>query len=192
EVIRMFLLSKHYRSPIDYSENSMREVSVALDRIYGFLERLDKAGITPDAAGGEHGPLWADIVEALNDDFNSAKAMAEIFDAVKKGNKLLDDANDAPGESDRKVLAGIYADIRSASEILGIFMISAADYFAAKKDRAMADQDVDSAMIDALIVERANARKSKNFARADEIRDQLQAMKIVLEDGPQGTTWRIE
>lgn len=192
EVIRMFLLSKHYRSPIDYSENSMREVSVALDRIYGFLERLDKAGISADAAGGEHGPLWADIVEALNDDFNSAKAMAEVFDAVKKGNKLLDDANDAPGESDRKVLAGIYADIRSASEILGIFMISAADYFAAKKDRAMADQDVDSAMIDALIVERANARKSKNFARADEIRDQLQAMKIVLEDGPQGTTWRIE
>ena len=94
EVIRMFLLSKHYRSPIDYSENSMREVSVGLDRIYAFLERLDKAGITPETGGGEHGPLWADIVEALNDDFNSAKAMAEVFDAVKKGNKLLDDAND--------------------------------------------------------------------------------------------------
>lgn len=192
EVIRMFLLSKHYRSPIDYSENSMREVCVGLDRIYAFLERLDKAGIAPEAAGEEHGPLWADIVEALNDDFNSAKAMAEVFDAVKTGNKLLDDANDAPGESDRKMLAGMYADIRSASKILGIFMMSAADYFAAKKDRAMADQDVDPAMIDALIAERAAARKSKNFARADEIRDQLQAMKIVLEDGPQGTTWRIE
>jgi len=192
EVIRMFLLSKHYRSPIDYSENSMREVSVGLDRIYAFLERLDKAGIPPETAGEEHGPLWANIVEALNDDFNSAKAMAEVFDVVKTGNKLLDDANDAPGESDRKMLAGIYADIRSASKILGIFMMSAADYFAAKKDRAMADQDVDPAMIDALIAERAAARKSKNFARADEIRDQLQAMKIVLEDGPQGTTWRIE
>lgn len=192
EVIRMFLLSKHYRSPIDYSENSMREVSVGLDRIYAFLERLDKAGITPETAGGEHGPLWADIVEALNDDFNSAKAMAEIFDAVKKGNKLLDDANDAPGESDGKLLAGIYADIRFASKILGIFMMSASDYFAAKKDRAMSDQDVDPAMIEGLIAERAAARKSKNFARADEIRDELLAMKIVLEDGPQGTTWRIE
>ncbi len=192
EVIRMFLLSKHYRSPIDYNENSMREVSVGLDRIYAFLERLDKAGITPETAGGEHGPLWADIVEALNDDFNSAKAMAEIFDAVKKGNKLLDDANDAPGESDRKLLAGIYADIRFASKILGIFMMSASDYFAAKKDRAMSDQDVDPAMIEGLIAERAAARKSKNFARADEIRDELLAMKIVLEDGPQGTTWRIE
>ncbi|WP_321494541.1 cysteine--tRNA ligase [uncultured Desulfobacter sp.] len=192
EVIRMFLLSKHYRSPIDYSENSMREVSAGLDRIYAFLERLDKAGVQPEAAGEEHGPLWANIVGALNDDFNSAKAMAEIFDAVKKGNKLLDDADDAPGESDRKMLAGIYADIRSASKILGIFMMSASDYFAAKKDRAMADQDVDPAMIDGLIAERAAARKSKNFARADEIRDQLQAMKIVLEDGPQGTTWRIE
>lgn len=192
EVIRLFLLSKHYRSPIDYSEESMREVSVGLDRIYGFLERMDKAGIAPDAAGGEHGPLWTDIVGALNDDFNSAKAMAEVFDAVKKGNKLLDDANDAPGESDTNTLAGIYADIRTASEILGIFMMSASDYFAAKKDKAMADQDVDPAMIDGLIAERAAARKSKNFARADEIRDQLQAMKIVLEDGPQGTTWRTE
>ncbi|MCG8553366.1 MAG: cysteine--tRNA ligase [Desulfobacterales bacterium] len=192
EVIRMFLLSKHYRSPIDYSENSMREVSVGLDRIYAFLERLDKAGITPETAGGENGPLWADMVDALNDDFNSAKAMAEVFDAVKKGNKLLDDAGDAPGDSGKKLLAGIYADIRSASNILGIFMLPADDYFADKKDKAMADQDVDPAMIDALIAERAAARKSKNFARADEIRDQLQAMKVVLEDGPQGTTWRIE
>ncbi|NWH03932.1 cysteine--tRNA ligase [Desulfobacter latus] len=192
EVIRMFLLSKHYRSPIDYSENSMREVSVGLDRIYAFLERLDKAGITPETAGREHGPLWADIVAAFNDDFNSAKAMADVFDAVKKGNKLLDDANDTPGERDRRLLAGIYADIRSASKILGIFMMSASDYFAAKKDRAMVDQDVDPAMIDALIAERTAARKSKDFARADEIRDQLLAMKIVLEDGPQGTTWRIE
>ena len=192
EVIRMFLLSKHYRSPIDYSENSMREVSVSLDRIYAFLERLDKAGITPETAGAWHGPLWADMVEALNDDFNSAKAMAEVFDAVKKGNKLLDKANDAPGDSNRKILAGIYADIRFASKILGVFMMSAPDYFAAKKDRAMADQDVDPAMIDALIAERTAARKSKDFARADEVRDQLQAMKIVLEDGPQGTTWRTE
>jgi len=192
EVIRMFLLSKHYRSPIDYSENSMREVCVGLDRIYAFLARLDKAGIAPESAGEEHGSLWTDIVEALNDDFNSAKAMAEVFDAVKKGNKLLDDADDAPGESDRKLLGGIYSDIRAASKILGIFMMSPADYFGAKKDRAMADQDVDTAMIDGLISERSDARKSKNFARADQIRDQLLAMKIVLEDGPQGTTWRIE
>jgi cysteinyl-tRNA synthetase len=192
EVIRMFLLSKHYRSPIDYSENSMREVSVGLDRIYAFLERLDKAGISPETAGEEHGSLWASVAEALNDDFNSAKAMAEVFDSVKKGNKLLDDADDVPGEGDKKLLAGIYADIRSASKILGIFMLSADDYFADKKDKAMAAQDVDPAMIDNLIAERAAARKSKDFARADEIRDQLQAMKIVLEDGPQGTTWRIE
>ncbi|WP_035241844.1 cysteine--tRNA ligase [Desulfobacter vibrioformis] len=192
EVIRMFLLSKHYRSPIDYSENSMREVCVGLDRIYAFLARLDKAGIAPESAGEEHRSLWTDIVEALNDDFNSAKAMAEVFDAVKKGNKLLDDADDAPKENEIKMLAGIYADIRAASKILGIFMMSPADYFGAKKDRAMADQDVDPAMIDGLIAERADARKSKNFARADEIRDQLLAMKIVLEDGPQGTTWRIE
>ncbi len=192
EVIRMFLLSKHYRSPIDYNEDSMREVSVGLDRIYSFLERLDKSGIEPVAGDGGRGPLWEEFEQAMNDDFNSARALAAVFDAVKKGNKLLDDSQGEPGADDRAMLAAMYGDIRAASDVLGIFMMPADQYFGQKKDRAMADQDVDPAMIEDLIAQRAAARKEKNFARADEIRDQLQAMNIVLEDGPGGTTWRVE
>jgi cysteinyl-tRNA synthetase len=200
EVIRMFLLSNHYRSPIDYSEDSMREISLGLDRVYAFLERLDQIGL--DQAGikiGEahNGPLWEEFTGAMNDDFNSARALACVFDAVKKGNRLLDEAKGGLDETLTKELGLMRSDIRSLAEILGIFLLSPAAYFAAKKEKGMADLAAESgaatpAEIEDLIRQRAEARKAKNFKRADEIRDQLQGMKIVLEDGPGGTTWRFE
>ncbi len=190
EVIRLFLLSKHYRSPIDYNEDSMREVSLGLDRIYAFLERLETAGIKGDDQG--RGSLWEDFTTAMNDDFNSARALGSVFEAVKRGNKILDDAGDSPDAGAATELSAVYGDIKALSRVLGIFMEAPKDWFAAKKEKGMADQAIDPADIDTLIEERAAARKSKNFARADEIRDQLQAMNIVLEDGPSGTVWRFE
>jgi cysteinyl-tRNA synthetase len=190
EVIRMFLLSNHYRSPIDYSEDSMKEVSLGLDRVYAFLERLDQAGIKPDET--QTGNLWEEFSDAMNDDFNSAKALACVFDAVKKGNRLLDDAKGNVTESLSGELGRMLHDIRSVAGILGIFLLSPADYFSAKKQKGVSDQAIDPAFVDDLIRQRAEARKTKNFKRADEIRGQLQTMKIILEDGPGGTTWRFE
>ena len=195
EVIRMFLLSNHYRSPIDYSEDSMKEISLGLDRVYAFLERLDQAGIKAHEA--QTGNLWEAFSEAMNDDFNSAKALASVFDAVKKGNRLLDDARGAVTESLSRELGLMLYDIRSVAGILGIFLLSPAAYFAAKKEKGMADLTASATAatadeIEDLIRQRAEARKTKNFKRADEIRGQLQSMHIVLEDGPGGTTWRFE
>ncbi|MFA5906489.1 MAG: DALR domain-containing protein [Desulfobacula sp.] len=186
----MFLLSNHYRSPIDYSEDSMKEVSLGLDRVYAFLERLDQAGIKPDET--QTGNLWEEFSDAMNDDFNSAKALACVFDAVKKGNRLLDDAKGNVTESLSGELGRMLHDIRSVAGILGIFLLSPADYFSAKKQKGVSDQAIDPAFVDDLIRQRAEARKTKNFKRADEIRGQLQTMKIILEDGPGGTTWRFE
>jgi cysteinyl-tRNA synthetase len=181
EVIRMFLLSKHYRSPIDYSEESMKEVSRSLDRIYTFLERMDNAGIKPDTS--ENGPDWEEFVEAMNNDFNSARALAVIFDAIKKGNRLIDEMEENPAQDH---------DILSTANILGIFLISPDKYFKNKKQQAMSDQSIDPAFVKELIQQRTQARKEKNFKLADEIRDKLQQMKIILEDGPEGTTWKFE
>ncbi len=190
EVIRMFLLSNHYRSPIDYSEDSMREAGLGLDRVYAFLERLEKAGIRPDETGG--GDLWESFSEAMNDDFNSARAIACVFEAVKKGNRIMDEAGDAPDEDRSGELSVLYGDIRSAAGILGIFLLSPSDYFAAKKQKGVSESAIDPSDVESLIQERAQARKNKDFKRADEIRNRLQDMKIILEDGPGGTAWRFE
>ena len=190
EVIRMFLLSKHYRSPIDYSEDSMHEVAIGLDRIYAFLERLEKAGVTNKSIG--KGELWDNFAIAMNDDFNSAKVVGLIFEAVKKGNKLLDDANDNLIEDTLETLHLVYSDIKAISNILGIFMLEPCAWFKAKKDKGMEEISLDSAMIEDLINQRTNARKNRDFAKADEIRDNLLSKNIILEDGPTGTTWRLE
>ncbi len=190
EVIRMFLLSNHYRSPIDYSENSMRETSTGLDRIYAFLERIESLGCkVSDSPKGE---LWDDFSLAMNDDFNSAKALGSVFEAVKKGNKLVDDTHDNPDQVLLQTLTLFYNDIKAISNILGIFLLDPQSYFKAKKEKGMADMAIDPSEIEDLIQQRADARKNKNFSRADDIRDLLQAKKITLEDGQQGTTWKFE
>jgi cysteinyl-tRNA synthetase len=190
EVIRMFLLSNHYRSPIDFSEDSMREVSMGLDRIYAFLERLEAAGVKCEEA--QQGELWNDFTLAMNDDFNSARALGLVFDAVKQGNKLLDDAGPSPDQGNLNSLCLVYNDIKAISRILGIFLLDPAAYFKDKRDRGVADTAVDPDEIEDLIRQRAEARKNRDFSRSDEIRDQLQSRNIILEDGPTGTTWRFD
>jgi cysteinyl-tRNA synthetase len=190
EVIRMFLLSKHYRSPIDFSEQSMHEVGMGLDRIYGFLERLEHLGIR--AKEGGQGPLWQSFADAMNDDFNSARALAAVFEAVKKGNKTLDDIQGHPDGKTAGELAQVMTDMAGIAGILGFFQKTPSAWFTAKKQKGVADMAVDPATVEALIAERTQARKDRNFARADEIRDQLQEMNIILEDGAAGTTWRFD
>ena len=190
EVIRMFLLSKQYRSPIDYSEDSMRDVSLGLDRVYAFIQRLDEAGL--NTARDRNGELWQAFADAMNDDFNSAKALAAVFETVKKGNRLLDDTNDQPAPDQAADLVQIRADIRSISDILGLFMMEPAAYFVQKKEQGMAEAAITPEAVEDLIQQRAAARENRDFGRADDIRDKLHDMNIILEDGPEGTTWRFE
>jgi cysteinyl-tRNA synthetase len=190
EVIRMFLLSNHYRSPIDFSEDSMREVSMGLDRIYAFLERLETAGVKQDPK--QQGELWNDFILAMNDDFNSARALGLVFDAVKQGNKLLDHAGPSPDQGELNSLSLFYNDIKSISRILGIFLLDPIAYFKDKRERGVADTAVDPDEIEDLIRQRAEARKHRDFLKSDEIRDLLQSRNIILEDGPTGTTWRFD
>jgi cysteinyl-tRNA synthetase len=184
EVIRFFLLSKHYRSPIDYNEDSMKAVVVSLDRVYTFLERAEKVGAKKDDSN--HGHLWDDFVTAMNDDFNSARAIASVFDSVKKGNTILD-------KNDRgKGIDIVYSDLKKMGELLGVFLLEPAEYFNQKSKKMIEGQNLDPQEIENLIEKRKQARTNKDFAKADEIRDQLQAMNIVLKDGPEGTTWKAE
>ncbi len=190
EVIRLFLLSKHYRSPIDYSENSMDEVITSLDKIYAFLDRAQKAGIPGDHQ--ERGPEWDVFKTAMDDDFNTARGMAAIFDTVKKGNRILDKVGDEINtDVVMENISTMCSDLKKMGRILGIISQKPGAYFKAKKEAGLAKGDIDPAMIDQLVLERTEARKSKDFARADDIRARLDEMNIILEDGPGGTTWKV-
>lgn len=182
EVVRFFLLSNHYRSPIDFTDESLKEAEASLDRIYSFFERteqFDSDKIESDSSS----KLWDDFKEAMDDDFNTAKGIGVIFEAVREANKLLDS-----GENPEKALK-IKKDIVKMGGSLGIFLTDSSDYFKGKPSKS--NHDLNPEEIDKLVQARTDARKEKNFQKADEIRDQLADMGVVLEDRPDGTFWKF-
>jgi cysteinyl-tRNA synthetase len=186
EIVRLFLLTHHYRNPIDYSAQNMEEASAALDKIYGLLARIESQGGALPREQVPRGALWQQFCDALDDDFNSARGLAAIFEAVRRLNRALDDG------SDGKALAAGYGDIRAAGEVLGLFNHPAAEYFQARRQKGLVGQSMDPEAIQALVDARTAARRNREFARADEIRLQLEALKVVLEDRPEGTVWKIK
>lgn len=170
EVLRMFVLGTHYRSPLDFSDSALDAAKAGLDRLYETKRRLAEKFADQKAVAGDVAEGFA---AALNDDFNTPEALAEMFECSRCINKCLDVSED------------ISSDIQhfsAMSALLGIVQQDAETWFQGDVD--------DSAAIEALIVERAEAKKARDFARADAIRDELAAQSIVLEDGASGTTWK--
>jgi len=192
EAIRLFLLSSHYRSPIDFTEKAMDEADSGLDKIYALLERVEK--LTGKAQGRESesdGESWKRFAEAMNDDFNTAKGIGVLFEIVRNTNRILDENTISLSPEMRKSVLSEHADILKIGSILGILNESPQAYFEKKKMKGLADSSVDAALIDKMIQERKEARKTKNWAKADQIRKQLDEMNIVLEDRADGTFWKI-
>ncbi|QTA91650.1 cysteine--tRNA ligase [Desulfonema magnum] len=195
ETIRVFLLSNHYRSPIDFTDKAMDEASSGLDKIYALLERVETVtGMSPNEGGdpGKSGEYWNRFTEAMDDDFNTAKAIGVLFDAVRNINRTLDENSERLSDALKNTVHSERSDIVKMGRILGIFTESPKVYFEKKKRQGLEEKSIDPAGIDQLVRERSEARKAKNWARADEIRKQLEEMNIVLEDRPEGTVWRIE
>ena len=172
EVVRYLLVSSHYRSPINYSEDSLKEAKGALERFYNGLKGL------PDVApaGGE--AFVERFGAAMDDDFNSPEACAVLFEMIREVNRLR--------ESDEQAAAGLAAQLKQLAGVLGVLQLEPDAFL-----QAGAAGKVDAAEVDALIAARLQARADKNWAESDRIRDQLTAMGVVLEDGKGGTTWRL-
>ncbi|ARU88253.1 cysteine--tRNA ligase [Pseudomonas sp. M30-35] len=172
EVVRYFLVSSQYRSPINYSEDSLKEAKGALERFYHALKGL------PDVAA-VGGDAYAErFADAMNDDFNSPEACAVLFEMVREINRLRD--------TDFNAAAGLAARLKELASVLGVLQLEPEAFL-----QAGAEGKVDAAEVDALIAARLQARTDKNWAESDRIRDQLTAMGVVLEDGKGGTTWRL-
>ncbi|MBQ0084028.1 MAG: cysteine--tRNA ligase [Clostridiales bacterium] len=172
EPIRYLMISSQYRSPINYSVDIIEQGKNALERLYNCRDRLDFA-IEHAEAGGE-APEFAAVrrekfIEAMEDDLNTADALAEVFNMAKDINNLID-AGAAKGT------------LLAAAEVFDELTYVLGLLYNRKKD------DLDSE-VEKLIAERTQARKDKNYAKADEIRNKLKDMGIVLEDTPQGVKW---
>jgi cysteinyl-tRNA synthetase len=172
EVVRYLLVSSHYRSPINYSEDSLREAKGALERFYNSLKGLPVS----EPAGGE--AYVERFAAAMDDDFNSPEACAVLFELAREINRLRD--------TDIQAAAGLAARLKSLAGLLGVLQLEPEAFL-----QAGAAGKVDAAEVEALITARLQARTDKNWAESDRIRDQLTAMGVVLEDSKGGTTWRL-
>ena len=172
EVVRYLLVSSHYRSPINYSEDSLKEAKGALERFYQSLRGMPD--VTP--AGGE--AFIERFSAAMDDDFNTPEACAVLFELAREVNRLR--------ASDPQAAAGLAARLKALAEPLGVLQLEPDDFL-----QAGAEGKVDAAQVEALIAARLQARVEKNWAESDRIRDQLTALGVVLEDGKGGTTWRL-
>jgi cysteinyl-tRNA synthetase len=179
QVLRLFMLSAHYRSPLNFSDQLMESAKSSLERITNAVDNLNfrianakDASMNPDETAKAQG--LADYTkrfdEAMDDDINTADALAVIFDLVRFANSEVDEASSAG------FVQAVKDEILMLGNILGM-----------KFERK---EEVLDSQIEALIAERQAARKAKNFARADEIRDQLAGMGITLLDTREGVKWK--
>ncbi|SCB72210.1 cysteine--tRNA ligase [Gilliamella intestini] len=174
ETVRYFLLSGHYRSQLNYSEDNLKQARIALERLYTALRDTDAnhPHTTPDSN------YYRQFCNAMDDDFNTPEAYSTLFDLAREINKAKADNN--------MLLANeLAAELRYLSAVLGLLEQDPVKFLQGDKQ-----DDVDVALVEALIKQRNEARASKNWSQADEARDKLNAMNIVLEDSANGTTWR--
>ncbi|MBU2488227.1 MAG: cysteine--tRNA ligase [Proteobacteria bacterium] len=184
ETIRMFLLSKHYRSPVDFTPEAMAEAGGALERIYACLKRIQEA-VGPGDGDGDDWP--ARFVQAMDDDFNTAGALGITFEAVRQANRLLDE----DPKKHAAELSGIRAAVAGMGKTLGLFGEDPEAFFQAASQKAVQDKGLDPEEIEMQIELRNQARKNRDFALADTIRDQLAQKGVILQDAQGKTTWKL-
>ncbi|MBI1250695.1 MAG: cysteine--tRNA ligase [Alphaproteobacteria bacterium] len=162
ETLRFALLSAHYRAPLDWTDQLLEQAKASLDRLYGALQR---------ATAAERAEPPAAFLEALSDDLNTPRAVAELFTLATQIN-----ASDTAEEKAR--LAGA---LRAAGDLIGLLQAEPDAWFKG---------GADDAEIDALVAQRVAARKAKDFAEADRLRAALDARGVIVMDGPEGSAWR--
>jgi cysteinyl-tRNA synthetase len=190
EVMRLFLLGTHYRNPINYSDAILEEAERRLRYLYRTLEKVDRLAVGTSPAG-EGGAVVEDARRALDDDFNAPQVLAILAEAFTAANALADRKGKKAPE-DRARLAAFARDVRDIGTTLGLVQRPPLTALAALRAKAAARRGIDPADVEARIAERAAARKAKDFARGDAIRDELLARGVALLDGPEGTSWDVE
>lgn len=207
EVVRLFMLQSHYRTIIDFSDESLRDARVAMERFYRMSlavkkrlaggERIDD--LSEKNVSGIDREMFRKITllrerfrEAMDDDFNTARAIGYIFEAVRQINGYLEETGPGPSRETLFVLDTARNCLRDLGKVLGLFLEEPKEYFRSDRDRELRVRNLDRGEIESLVEERAQARRDRDWATADRIRDALHERGVHLKDGPDGTTWTIQ
>ncbi|MBE7637135.1 cysteine--tRNA ligase [Sneathiella sp. P13V-1] len=173
EIYRFVLLNTDYRKPLNWTEDGVTNAENSLDTIYTALKALE--GVEADETQVAEG-----VIHHLENDLDTPFALKELIAIAKEANKA--------GDATEK--ARLKGQLLAGAKLLGLAQQSLDDWFKGVRDTGEAENGLTDEGIDALIEERDAAKKNKNYARADEIRDELKAAGIILEDSPEGTTWK--
>ncbi len=173
EVVRYFLVASHYRGPLNYTLEALANARSSLERFYRALRGLPWG----EPSGGE--AEAARFHEAMQDDFNTPEALAVLFDLAREVNRQRE-------AGDERTAAGLAARLRELGGLLGLLGDDPERFLKSGTGAS----GLDDPTVEAMVAERTQARKDREFERADALRDQLQAAGIILEDGPEGTSWR--
>ena len=178
--LRHFFLGSHYRNPLDFSKDGLEEAGKAADRIFDTIDRLGKSlkntqQTIPDDT------LMDAFRQEMDDDFNTPRALALIFDEVRALNRLLD-------EKKAKGIEARYTALLAMCDTLGLLQEG---YLERKKQRWLRNGILSESQIETAIGRRNDARRAKNWPEADRIRDELKRQGVAIEDTPEGTMWKV-
>jgi cysteinyl-tRNA synthetase len=199
ETLRYFLLSMHYRSPLDFSFDALEEAEKGVRRIYtAFMQAREAVAGTKWSKSPLPQELLAELsgyeqgfADALEDDLNTAGALGHLFGMVRLAGRILEDKTLRKAEAGRDALARILAAVDTWSGVLGVFGREPAELLAELKACRAARKGIDAAAVEGLLEKRLEARKNKDFAASDAIRDELAALHVEVKDTPLGQAWDV-
>ncbi len=195
EVVRFFILSAHYRSPIDFSDQNLAEAQSGLRRFYEALESAEIAtdGLDiPEIVSAEGMKVEAKFREAMDDDFNTALAIAHLFDGVRTMNRLIATKKFRKKPELVAQVRDLHATILRLGDVIGLYRSQPTAWLEKVKLVGLAKLEITQEEIEALIEQRLHARAEKDFSRSDEIRNELEEKGILLLDTREGTNWRLK
>ena len=199
EVLRYFLLSKHYRSPIDFTSEGMDDAERALSRVYQSMREAEKALMRakwkktalPEDLKKEWDGLEDAFISALDDDLNTAQALGHVFSMTRIVNRLLDDKTLRASEGTKEILTSYRERLGRVAGITGLFGEDPETFLLKLRARRCEVLHIDAEKVEDLLAQRLEARKNKDFQRSDEIRAQIAALGVEVRDTPEGQVWDL-
>lgn len=207
EVLRLFMLQNHYRSPVDYSDTSLAEARASLFRCYRTLQLLKETQVKISADSNKaakenpekeeeyrnkFSQLSAKFNDALDDDFNTAQAFGHVFDMVRLTNNFIADEKNMSPAGKKRIMEEAKQVFNHFGSVLGVLQSDPDQFFLSDKEMEVRKRGLNIDEIENLVKQREFARKEKDWAKADEIRKALGRLNIVVKDSTDGTSWMIE